>query len=98
MIGIIIHHQGGVARALRGRAGGRRLSVRPVLAMTPPRGEVCPRPVTYVFYEGERIIANSPRVLLTRGRRYPGVEHWFVLPEAECRPSAAEPSLASAAP
>ena len=82
MRGIIIHHQRGVARALRGRAGGGRLSVRPVLTVAPPRGEVCPRPVTYVFYEGERVIANSPRVLLMSGRRYPEVEHWFVLPEA----------------
>ncbi len=83
MRGIIIHHQRGVARALRGRAGGRRLSVRPVLAVPPPSGEVSTRPVTYVFYEGERVIANSPRVLLMSGRRYPDVEHWFVLPEAE---------------
>ena len=97
MRGIVIHHQKGVVRALRGRAGGGRLSVRPVLAV-PPCGEMSSRPVTYVFYEGERVIATSSSVLLTRGRRYPGVEHWFVLPEVECRPSAAEPSLASAAP
>ena len=97
MRGIVIHHQKGVVRALSGRAGGGRLSVRPVLAV-PPSGEMSSRPVTYVFYEGERVIAQSPRVLLLRGRRYPDVEHWFVLPEAECRPSAAEPSLTSAAP
>ena len=97
MIGIVIHHQKGVVRALRGRAGGRRLSVRPVLAVAPPRGEVCSRPVTYVFYEGERVIAQSPRVLLMRGRRYPEVEHWFVLPEAGCHPVTAEISQATAA-
>ncbi len=97
MNGIVIHHPKGVGRALGGRTGGR-LSVRPVLAVAPPRGEVASRPVTYVFYEGGRVIAKSPRVLLMRGRRYPGVEHWFVLPGVECRPAPAESSLASAAP
>ena len=96
MIGIVIHHQKGVVRALRGRAGGGRLSVRPVLAV-PPSGELSSRPVTYVFYEGERVIAESPRVLLMTGRRYPGVEHWFVLPEAGCHPVTAELSQATAA-
>ena len=96
MIGIVIHHPEGVVRALRGRAGGGRLSVRPVLAVA-PRGEVASRPVTYVFYEGGRVIAKSPRVLLMRGRRYPGVEHWFVLPEAGCHPVTAELSQAAAA-
>ena len=97
MRGIVIHHPKGVVRALRGRAGGGRLSVRPVLAVAPPRGEVDSRPVTYVFCEGERVIANSARVLLMRGRRYPEEEHWFVLPEAECRTVTAELSQAAAA-
>jgi hypothetical protein len=97
MRGIVIHHRKGVVRALSGRAGGGRLSVRPVLAV-PPSGEMSSRPVTYVFYEGERVIATSSSVLLTRRRRYPEVEHWFVLPEAEHRPTPAEPLLASATP
>ena len=97
MRGIVIHHPKGVFRALGGRAGGRRLSVRPVLAVAPPRGEVCTRPVTYVFYECGRVIASSPRVLLMGGRRYPEVEHWFVLPEAEQHPATAEFSQATAA-
>ena len=97
MRGIVIHNDKGVVRALRSRAGGRRLSVRPVLALAPPRGEVDSRPVTYVFYEGERVIARSSRVLLMRGRRYPDVEHWFVLPEAGQAVSA-ELSRASGAP
>jgi ketosteroid isomerase-like protein len=98
MRGIVIHHQRGVARALWGRAGGGRLSVRAVLTVPPARGEVCTRPVTYVFYEGERVIASSPRVLLMRGRRYSEVEHWFVLPETECPLTAPKPLLATAAP
>jgi hypothetical protein len=97
MTGIVIHHPKGVVRALGGRAGGGRRSVRPVLAVAPARGEVSSRPVTYVFYEGGRVIARSPRVLLMCGRRYPGVEHWFVLPEAEFRPAAADLLQASAA-
>ena len=97
MIGIVIHHPKGIVRARGGRAGGGRLSVRPVLAVAPPRGEMSSRPVTYVFYEGERVIAKSSRVLLMRGRRYPDVEHWFVLPEEGCNPTAAELSQATAA-
>ena len=96
MRGIVIHHQRGIVRALRGRAGGLRLSVRPVLAVAPPGGAVTSRPVTFVFYEGRRVVAQSPRVLLMRGRRYPEVEHWFVLPEAEGQPAAAELSQAAA--
>src|SRR3712207_8575845 len=54
----------------------------------PPRSTLFPyttlfRSVTFVFYEGRRVIAKSPRVLVMRGRRYPDVEHWFILPEAE---------------
>ena len=96
MIGLVIHHPKGVVRARGGRAGGGRLSVRPVLAVPPARGEVCSRPVTYVFYEGGRVIAKSSRVLLMSGRRYPDVEHWFVLPEAEHHPVTAELSQATA--
>lgn len=97
MRGIVIHNDKGVVRALRSRAGASRLSVRPVLALAPPRGEISSRPVTYVFYEGERVIAQSSRVLLMRGRRYPDVEHWFVLPEAEGHTVTAELAQASAA-
>ena len=97
MNGIVIHHPEGVVRARGGRAGGGRLSVRPVLAVAPPRGLIALRPVTYVFYEGGRVIAKSPRVLLMSGRRYPDVEHWFVLPEAECHPVTAKLSRAMAA-
>ena len=98
MRGIVIHHPKGIVRALRGRAGGGRLSVRPVLAVAPPGGQIASRPVTYVFYEARRVIAKSSRVLLMSGRRYPGVEHWFILPEAECRPAASVPLLLVAAP
>ena len=38
-------------------------------------------PVCFIIEDGGQGIAKSSRVLLTKGRRYPGVEHWFVLPE-----------------
>ena len=81
MKGIVIHHRGGLRRAIQGRASGYRLSVRPILAVPPVGGHITARPVCLVFEESGRVIAQSSRVLLMRGRRYPAVEHWFVLPE-----------------
>ena len=81
MRGIVIHHQGGVRRHVEGRATGGRLSVRPVLSPLPPGSGITTRPASFVFEDGGRVVAQSSRVLLTRGRRYPAVEHWFVLPE-----------------
>ncbi len=82
MNGIVIHFNGRIKRALQGRRNEGRLSVKPVMSVPPP-GEITARPVFVVFYEDERLLACSSRVLLTRGRRFPGVEHWFVLPEYE---------------
>lgn len=99
MRGIVIHHRGGLRRAIEGRAGGRRLSVRPILAVPPAGGRVTSRPVCLVFEEGGRVIAKSSRVLLMRGRRYPAVEHWFVLPEeAPTADAAPQVSVLSPAP
>lgn len=81
MRGIVIHHPGGVRRSIEGRAKGPRLSVRPILAPPPGDGRINSRPACFIFDDGGRVIAKSSRVLLTRGRSYPGVEHWFVLPE-----------------
>ena len=81
MKGIVIHHRGGVRRRLEGRTGCDRLSVRPVLAPPPASGRITNRPAAFIFEEGSQVIAKSSRVLLVRGRRYPAVEHWFVLPE-----------------
>ncbi len=83
MRGIVIHHAGGVRRSIEGRAKGPRLSVRPVLAPPPAGGRMSARPACFIFDDGGRVIAKSSRVLLARGRRYPGIEHWFVLPEED---------------
>lgn len=102
MRGIVIHHRGGLRRAIEGRSGGRRLSVRPILAVPSPGGGITARPVCLVFEEGSRVIASSSRVLLMRGRRYPAVEHWFVLPDeaqgADTDPQAAGLSRAAHEP
>ncbi len=82
MKGIVLHFNGHIRRALSGRRTEGRLSAKPVMAVSPP-GEETARPIFVVFYEGERLLACSSRVLLSRGRRYPEVEHWFVLPEYE---------------
>lgn len=84
MRGIVIHHRGGIRRSTEGRAKGPRLSVRPVVA-PPADGAMSARPACFIFDDGGQVIAKSSRVLLMKGRRYPGVEHWFVLPE-EGRP------------
>jgi hypothetical protein len=77
MKGIIIHHENGIRRAIEGKSTQGRLSVSPIPAVA-PRGKGTVRPLSFVFYEEGRVIAKSSRVLLTRGRRYPDVEHWFV--------------------
>ena len=96
MKGIVLHFNGHIKRALQGRCNEGRLSVKPIMAVPPP-GEMTTRPVFVVFYEGERLIACSSRVLLTRGRRYPEVEHWFVLPECARHLEASEQQQAQAA-
>ena len=98
MRGIVIHHKNGIRRAIEGKSGQGRLSVRPILAVISPPGQTVVRPVSFVFYENERVIAHSSRVLLKSGRRYPGVEHWFVLPETPRQVTTADPQHASTAP
>ena len=97
MKGIVIHHQNGIRRAIEGKATQGRLSVRPIVAVAPPRGKAAARPLCFVFYEDGRVIAKSSRVLLTSGRRYPGVEHWFVLPEGVRQSTPADPQYLPAA-
>jgi hypothetical protein len=97
MKGIVIHHENGIRRAIEGKVTQGRLSVRPILAVAPTRRETTARPISFVFYEDGRVIAKSSRVLVTSGRRYPGVEHWFVLPEGVRQPAPADPQYAPAA-
>jgi hypothetical protein len=87
MKGIVIHHQGKIWRALQGRSSVGRFAV---LAITPvpfkqdetSRGFAARRPVFFVFSVGGRTIATSQNVTVRNGRRYPGVEHWFMRSES----------------
>jgi hypothetical protein len=90
MKGIVIHHENGIRRAIEGKSTQGRLSVRPIPAVA-PRGKGTLRTLSFVFYEEGRVIAKSSRVILTRGRRYPDVEHWFVLPEVAWQSACAKP-------
>lgn len=96
MKGIVIHHENGIRRAIEGKVTQGRLSVRPILAVGSSRLKTTARPLSFVFYEDGRVIAKSSRVLVTSGRRYPGVEHWFVLPELARQPAHADPQYAPA--
>ncbi len=92
MQGVIIHYDGKIRRFLKGRENGTRLDV---MAVTPvPKscetplhpGERLPRdfwqsPLCFVFSIDSKTFAVSRRVSLTKGRRYPEVEHWFVMPD-----------------
>jgi hypothetical protein len=102
MKGIVIHHQGKIRRALEGRIRIGRLEIK---AITPvplkqegtTRG-VVRRPVYFVFSIGGRTFAASQNVTLRKGRRYPDVEHWFVLSESRQHFEINELQQASAAP
>ena len=96
MRGIVIHYENNIRRAIEGKVTQGRLSVRPILAVAPPQRETTARPLSFVFYEDGRVIAKSSRVLVTSGRRYPGVEHWFVLPEGVRQSAPADPQYAPA--
>lgn len=83
MKGIVIHSEGRILRATAGKSNGCRLSVRPVMPASTNFGEKHSQPIRFVFFDGPRPIASSSRVVLMKGRRYPNVEHWFVLPDCD---------------
>ena len=101
MKGIVIHHQGKIWRALEGRVGIGHLAIK---AITPvplklegtTRG--IRRPIYFTFSVGGRTLAASQNVTLRKGRRYPEVEHWFVLSESGQHLGLNELQLPSAAP
>lgn len=86
MKGIVIHHQGKIWRSREGQFSLGRLAIR---AITPlplkqegtSRACAVRRPMYFIFSVGGRTIAASKNVTLRKGRRYPDVEHWFVLSE-----------------
>jgi hypothetical protein len=86
MRGVIVHYQGGVRRAIYGRDNEGRLNVRvinPVPAQDEKSAPGCAaqRPIYFVFEFNGRPFAASHNVTLTKGRKYPDIEHWFVMPE-----------------
>ncbi len=83
MKGIVIHSEGRILRATNGKNNKRQLSVRPVMPVPTKSGENLGRPIRFVFFDGPLPIASSSRVVLMKGRRYPDVEHWFVLPDCD---------------
>lgn len=86
MKGIVIHYKGKIWRALEGRVSIGRLAIEaipPVPLKHEGTNRDCSarRPLYYVFTVAGRTIAASKNVTLKKGRRFPNVEHWFVLPE-----------------
>jgi hypothetical protein len=81
MKGIVIHHNGKIWRALEGRARIGRLAIDAIAPVPLKQEGTARRPLYYIFTVGGRTIAASKNVALKKGRRYPHVEHWFVLPE-----------------
>ncbi len=87
MKGIVIHHQGKMWRSLEGRVSRGRLAIAAINSVpsTPKetsRGCTVQRPMYFVFSVRGRTVAASQNVMLRKGRRYPEVEHWFVLSES----------------
>ena len=83
MRGIVIHAKGHFRRTLEGRNNEYQLAAKAVTSL--PKvdngGRLHPsRPLYFIFYCDGKSFAGSRRVVLTTGRRYPNVEHWFILP------------------
>ncbi len=103
MKGIVIHYQGKVRRALEGRGNCSWLDIRvinpvPLNQETAALGCVAQRPLYFVFNFNGRPFAASQNVVLTKGRRYAGVEHWFIMPERKQQSEIHKPQQTSAAP
>ena len=109
MQGVIIHYDGKIKRFLKGRENDARLRVLtvnplPKSSETPPHpGERLPRdfwqiPLRFIFTVDNRTFATSRKVSLMKGRRYPGVEHWFVMPDEPQHIPAYEADTRSVAP
>jgi len=87
MKGVVIHCEGRVLRCLEGRRNEGQLTVKAVMPVSTARkdetqaGAVVSRPLSFAFYHGSKLYARSRKVVMTRGRRYPHVEHWFVYPD-----------------
>ena len=88
MKGIVIHSHGHFRRCLEGRNNEYQLTVGAPVARheTPLNNETIRNnkgspPVYFIFYCDGKPFAGSDRVVVAKGRRYPDVEHWFILPD-----------------
>jgi hypothetical protein len=83
----VVHHQGKIWRSLEGRGSVGHLAIRAINAVPVKQegasiGFAMRRPLYFIFSIGGRCFAASKNVTLRKGRRYPDVEHWFVLSES----------------
>ncbi len=69
----------------------------PAHAEEPRQRDFVDGPLYFVFTLDGTTFAASRKVSLMKGRRYPGVEHWFVLPDEPPRITSPE-ATRSAAP
>jgi len=84
MRGTVIHSGKQFRRCLEGRNNEYQLSVKAIMPALPtsegPEYTAAqPRPTHFVFYCNGKSFTVSQRVILTKGRRYPNVEHWFIV-------------------
>lgn len=103
MKGIVIHHKGKIWRSLEGRVGIGRLAVKAITSVPlkqegTGRGCAVRCPLYFVFSVGGRTFAAAQNVRLRKGRRYPDVEHWFVLPDSKQHLELNETQQASSPP
>ncbi len=85
MRGIVLHSRGHFRRCLEGRTNEYQLSVQalsPAPELGGSKSKSPTRPAYYIFSCAGKAFASSERVVVTKGRRYPSVEHWFILPAA----------------
>ncbi|MBA3322339.1 MAG: hypothetical protein H0T45_12970 [Pyrinomonadaceae bacterium] len=87
MRGVVIHCEGRALRCIEGRRNMGRLTIQAVMPVSAARrgegqlGAVPSRPLHFAFYRSGKLYACARKVVMTTGRRYPGVEHWFVYPD-----------------
>lgn len=87
MRGVVVHYEGRVIRCLTGRRNQGRLAVTAVMpvptagSVEEPVGTIPSRPLSFAFYVGGQLYATTRRVVITKGRKYPHVEHWFFYPD-----------------
>ena len=83
MKGTVIHYGGRFRRILEGRNNNSQMKVEVQTPELPISEEIegtllTSRPAHFTFYVDGQSFAASRKVMLSKGRRYPQIEHWFV--------------------